>query len=65
LGGVQHHHDFTYTASYESHDELAAIVGRIYGPSAAEYITSREQSTLTWRLRISSAQIEKEADRPA
>ena len=59
VGGVRHVHDFTYVAPYESPAELAAIVGRIYGPTASQYIQERNQSTLTWRLRIHYCQVVK------
>ena len=50
-----HHHDFTYDTAYAGVEEAAAILGRIYGPSAGEYVREREQATLTWRLRIAYA----------
>jgi SAM-dependent methyltransferase len=52
-------HDFTYVAQYEGTDELAAIVGRIYGPRCAQYIKDRGQSTLTTRQRITYCRIAK------
>jgi len=57
VDGVRHVHDFTHTAHYEGSGELAAIVGRLYGPRAASYIEGRGQSTLTWRLRIEYMQV--------
>jgi SAM-dependent methyltransferase len=59
IGGVRHVHDFTYVAQYESADELAAIMGRIYGPRCAHYIKERHQSTFTTRERISYCRIAK------
>jgi SAM-dependent methyltransferase len=59
VDGTLRVHDFTYTASYDSPQELAAIAGRIYGPRAASYIEQRSQATLAWRLRISYAQVKK------
>jgi ubiquinone/menaquinone biosynthesis C-methylase UbiE len=53
-GGV-HRHDFTDATDYGSIDEAAAILGRMYGPSASRYVRDREQATLTWRLRIAYA----------
>ena len=50
-----HIHDFTYEADYGTVDEAAAILGRMYGPVASTFVRDREQSTLTWRLRIASA----------
>jgi hypothetical protein len=52
-------HDFTYVSQYEGTDELATIVGRIYGPRCAHYIKDRGQSTLTTRLRITYCRIAK------
>jgi hypothetical protein len=52
IKGLWNVHDFTYVAQYESAAELAAILGRIYGPPAARYVAEREQSTLTTRQRI-------------
>jgi ubiquinone/menaquinone biosynthesis C-methylase UbiE len=50
-----HLHDFTYETDYGSIDDAAAILGRMYGPSASQYVRDREQATLTWRLRIAYA----------
>jgi SAM-dependent methyltransferase len=50
-----HQHDFTYETDFGSVEEAAAILGRMYGPSAGKYVREREQSTLTWRLRIAHA----------
>ena len=41
-------HDFTYVSQYEGVDELATIVGRIYGPRCAHY-TTRAAATLVRR----------------
>ena len=57
LGGVRHTHDFTYTGEYGSREELAALVGRIYGPAAADYVRERRRSSLSWRLRIEYVQV--------
>jgi SAM-dependent methyltransferase len=50
-----HIHDFTYEADYGTLDEAAAILGRMYGPVACQFVRDREQSTLAWRLRIAYA----------
>jgi SAM-dependent methyltransferase len=50
-----HIHDFTYEADYGTIDEAAAILGRMYGPVAGQFVRDREQSTLGWRLRIAYA----------
>ncbi len=52
-------HDFTYVADYGDPDEAAAILGRIYGPLASQYMRDRAQSTLAWRLRIYYGQVSK------
>ncbi|MGB8982764.1 MAG: class I SAM-dependent methyltransferase [Anaerolineales bacterium] len=45
-------HDFTYVANYADCQELAAILGRLYGPEARRYILKKQRPTLAWRLRI-------------
>lgn len=45
-------HDFTFVADYGDCLEAAAIIGRLYGPKAGQYMLSRQKSTLSWRLRI-------------
>ena len=52
-------HDFTYVADYGNCGEAAAILGRLYGPKAKNYILNRAQSTLSWRLRITVARVAK------
>ncbi len=52
-------HDFTYIADYGDPDEAAAILGRIYGPLASQYMRDRDQSTLAWRLRIYYGRVSK------
>ena len=52
-------HDFTYVADYADTREAAAILGRLYGPKAKNYMLDRAQSTLAWRLRITLARIAK------
>lgn len=52
-------HDFTYTADYGDPEEAAAILGRLYGPLASQYMRDRDQSTLAWRLRIYYGQVSK------
>ena len=54
-------HDFTHVADYVDPDELAAIVGRIYGPVAERYARDNAKSTLAYRLRIYYGQIAKES----
>jgi SAM-dependent methyltransferase len=58
LDGV-HDHDFTYVAAYESAELAEAILGRIYGPTVRDYIRDRQQRTVTWSLRITSARVAK------
>ncbi len=50
-------HDFTHIADYGDPDELAAIVGRIYGTEAEKYVRNNEKSTLAYRLRIYYGQV--------
>ena len=52
-----HEHDFTYVATYESTAEAAAIYGRLMGPTAANYLTERDQHTVSWALRITWARL--------
>lgn len=52
-------HDFTYVSDYGDMHEAAAILGRLYGPTAKHYLLERRQSTLAWRLRIAIARIRK------
>lgn len=52
-------HRFTYLSRYPSCEELAAIVGRLYGPSAKRYFLERQQSTYSWRLEIKIGQVKK------
>ena len=52
-------HDFTYVSDYGNCDDAAAILGRLYGPKAKNYILNRAQSTLSWRLRITVARVAK------
>ena len=52
-------HDFTYVADYDDATEAAEIIGRLYGPVAKSYILDRGQSTLAWRLRITTARVSK------
>jgi hypothetical protein len=54
-----HVHDFTSISDYGSVDEAMAILGRIYGPKAAEYLRSHNKSTLALRLRISYGRVAK------
>jgi SAM-dependent methyltransferase len=55
-GGL-HAHDFTATAEYGSPEEAAAILGRLFGPATARYLTERRQSSTWSRLRISFGHI--------
>lgn len=52
LGGPMNIHDFTYVVDYGDYTEAAAILGRLYGPSAKAYMTINRKATLAWRLRI-------------
>ncbi len=45
-------HDFTYAADYVDGLEAAAILGRLYGPKAKQYMLDKQKSALSWRLRI-------------
>jgi hypothetical protein len=54
-----HVHDFTYETDWGDVDEAAAILGRLWGPAAARYMTQRNQSTVAWRLRIQYGQVRK------
>lgn len=53
------YHDFTHVGDYGDPAELAAIVGRIYGPVAAQYARDNRKSTLAYRLRICYGQVAK------
>ncbi|MGH7639336.1 MAG: class I SAM-dependent methyltransferase [Candidatus Dormibacteria bacterium] len=59
LGEGMQVHDFTGMSKYKSLKEAAAIVGRIYGPLAAEYMRSHHKSTLAWRFRIMYGKVVK------
>lgn len=52
-------HDFTYVADYGDCLEASAIVGRLYGPKAQQYLLDRQKSSLAWRLRIVINRIRK------
>lgn len=52
-------HDFTYLSKYEDINEAAEILGRLYGPTAKQYMLERRQSSLAWRLRIVIYRIKK------
>lgn len=52
-------HDFTDVATYPSVGEAAAILGRLYGPTASAYLLDRDQRTVASRLRISRARAAK------
>jgi hypothetical protein len=52
-------HDFTYVANYGAYQEAAAMLGRLYGSKAKQYILERQQSTLSWRLRIVVSRVKK------
>ncbi len=50
---------FTYVADYQDYREIAAIAGRLYGPRARRYFTTRKQSTYASRLQIAIGQVRK------
>lgn len=52
-------HDFTAIADYGNCQEAAAILGRLYGPTARNYILDRGQTGMAWRLRVAIAQVNK------
>ena len=52
-------HDFTYISDYIDYREATAILGRLYGPAARQYIVDRQQSKLSWRLRIGVGRVNK------
>jgi ubiquinone/menaquinone biosynthesis C-methylase UbiE len=52
-------HRFTCLTKYQSYEELASIVGRLYGPKAKQYFTERKQDTYSWRLEIKVGQVRK------
>jgi SAM-dependent methyltransferase len=45
-------HEFTYVSKYPSSEELAAIIGRLYGPRAKYYIQGGCKSSLAWRMQV-------------
>jgi hypothetical protein len=59
LAGLVNAYRFTYLSKYKSFEELASIVGRLYGPKAKEYFTTRKQDTYSWRNEILIGQIRK------
>jgi ubiquinone/menaquinone biosynthesis C-methylase UbiE len=59
LAGLVNVYRFTYLSKYKSFEELASIVGRLYGPKAKEYFTTRKQDTYSWRNEILIGQIRK------
>jgi len=50
---------FTYVSHYKDCEEIAAMVGRLYGPKAKKYFLDRCQSTFAWRLQINIGQASK------
>jgi ubiquinone/menaquinone biosynthesis C-methylase UbiE len=52
-------HDFTHVGDFGDSGELAAILGRIYGPVAENYARDNGKSTLAYRLRIYYGQVAK------
>lgn len=52
-------HDFTYVTDYADHCEAAAMIGRLYGPQAKQYMLDEQKSTLSWRLRIVINRVKK------
>lgn len=52
-------HDFTHLGDFGDPNELAAILGRIYGPVAEKYARDNKKSTIAYRLRIIYGQIAK------
>jgi SAM-dependent methyltransferase len=55
------YHDFTHVGDFGDPSELAAILGRIYGPVAAQWATDQGKATLAYRLRICYGQVAKES----
>jgi SAM-dependent methyltransferase len=53
------YHDFTHVGDFGDATELAAILGRIYGPVAEQYARDHGKSTLAYRLRICYGQVAK------
>lgn len=51
--------DFDYVTDYGSAEEVARLYGRIYGPEVADHLRERQQSTLRWRLRLLSRQVDE------
>lgn len=49
---VIHSHDFTFVADYGTVEEAVAIMGRLFGPRTAAYLSDRRQSSVWSRLRI-------------
>jgi ubiquinone/menaquinone biosynthesis C-methylase UbiE len=59
IAGLVNVHRFTYLSKYKSFEELASIAGRLYGPKAKEYFTTRKQDTYSWRNEILIGQVRK------
>ena len=53
------YHDFTHVGDFGDPTELAAILGRIYGPVAAQFVRHNGKSTLAYRQRICYGQVAK------
>lgn len=51
------YHDFTHVGDFGDPAELAAILGRIYGPVAERYARDNGKSTLAYRQRICYGQV--------
>ena len=54
-----HLHDFTRDVDYGDVHEAAAILRRLWGPLAGQYMLDRNQSKLMWRLRIEYGRVSK------
>jgi len=52
-------HDFTYVSDYENPKEAAEILGRLFGPTAKQYMLEGRQACLVWRLRIVICRVKK------
>ena len=51
--------DFDYVADYGTPEEAARLYGRIYGPQVGQHLQDQRKSTVHWRLRLLSRQVDE------
>lgn len=50
--------DFDYVTDYGTPEKAARLYGRIYGPQVADHLQGQAKSTVHWRLRLLSRQVD-------